>query len=137
MIKHKKGFTLIEMVIAVIVFSVAILLLYEVVSMLNKKKDNEIKIYRTFHHTQELKRLIYKDLLQENGISINNDKKIITFRTKNSISGISYPYVAYLLKKETLYRIESHKKLSQDLTSSMLESANILILSKTCKFLLK
>ena len=131
--KNKSGFTLIEMIIAIAVFSIAMILLYDVVNMLNKRKDIDITKYKKYHKTQELKKLFYQDLMSEKDISIDNEKKISIFRTKNSLHGISYPFVAYILKKNILYRVESYKKIDKDIKSSMLDSAKILILLKACQ----
>ena len=131
--KNKSGFTLIEMIIAIAVFSVAMVLLYDVVNMLNKRKDIDIAKYKKYHKTQELRKLFYQDLMSEKDIIIDNEKKISIFKTKNSLHGISYPFVAYILKKNILYRVESYKKIDKDLKSSMLDSAKVLILLRPCQ----
>lgn len=132
-LKTKKGFTLIEMIIAVAIFSLAIILLYDVTNILGKTKDREIASYKQYHKIQELKRLFYQDLIYAAELKIDNAKKRVIFKTKNSLYGYNNPYVGYILKKEILYRIESYKKLSFDLKTSILDSSKILVLFKKCK----
>ena len=129
----KKGFTLIEMVIAVAIFSLAMILLYDVINMLGKTKDREIASYKQYHKLQELKRLFYQDIMYVSQLKIDNTKKRVLFRTKNSLYGYNNPYIEYILKKNILYRVESYKKLSLDLKTSMLDNSRILPILKNCK----
>ncbi len=128
----KKAFTLIELVIAVIVFALAITLLYGVINGINKKEKRSIKEYREYHKVLMSKKLFYEDLMYAKKIFKDNDKKIYIFQTKNSLYALSNPYVVYKLKDKTLYRIESYKKLTRDMTSQDLENARVLPVLKDC-----
>ncbi len=132
----KRGFTLIEMIIAVAIFSLAMILLYDVINILNKTKDREIASYKQYHKLQELKRLFYQDMMYSSQLKIDNSKKIVLFKTKNSLYGYNNPYIEYILKKEILYRVESYQKLTLNLKSSELEDARVLVLLKNCKDIL-
>ncbi len=130
---NKKGFTLIEMIIAIAIFSLAIVLLYNIINLLEKKRDFEAKTYKSFHHFQKVKNLIEKDLMSQSGIYIDNAKNIAIFKTKNSLYGIGCPYVAYVLRKKRLYRVESYQKIDKNLRTSMLDKAKVLLLLNNCK----
>ncbi len=132
-LRAKKGFTLIEMIIAVIIFSLVVILLYNIIGLLKKTKDKDIASYQKYHKMQELKRLFYQDLMYATDIKIDNAKKRVLFKTTNSLYGYSNPYVEYILAKNRLFRVESYKKLSLYLKSSMLDSSKILLLLKSCK----
>ena len=125
-----------EMIIAIVVFSLSIILLYNVINMLNKIKDREMVSYRELYHFQELKRLFYQDMMYATKIEIDNEKKRVLFKTKNSLYGYNHPYVEYILKKKILYRVESYKKLTLEPTSFELNSARILQLLNSCKNIL-
>ena len=129
----KKGFTLIEMLIAVMIFSLVMVLLYDIVGILNKTKDRHIASYKQHHKMEELKRLFYQDLIYATAIKIDNEKKRVLFKTKNSLYGYNTPYIEYILKKKRLYRIESYKKLSLLPQTSMLEHSKILPLLNDCR----
>ena len=134
--KVKKGFTLIEMIIAVAIFSLAMILLYNVINTLNKTKDREIASYKQYHKLQELKRLFYQDLMYATQLQIDNPKKRVLFKTKNSLYGYNNPYIEYILKKRILYRVESYRKLSLNPTSAELKNTNILLLLNHCNNIL-
>ncbi len=130
----KKGaFTLIEMIVAIAVFSISILLLYGVINTFKKKQQQEINIYKSYHNTKEAKKLIYKDLISEKKLFLDNENRLFIFQSKNSLYGITAPYIAYVLKNRILYRVESYKKLTKDMTSSELEVSKILPILKNCK----
>lgn len=131
--KIKKGFTLVEIVIAIALFSISLIILFNITKILQKQRDRAVSTYRLYHQIEEIKKLFFMDLINEQNITIDNDKKITIFKTTNSLYGFTYPYVAYILKNHILYRIESYKNIDKNLKTSTLESARILVLSKKCK----
>jgi hypothetical protein len=79
------------------------------------KKSNDINSLRYEENTREQKttRLFYNDLLLQTNIyatsNITNDGDfdIFRLRTRNSIHAMINPYVAYFVKDNSLYRVES------------------------------
>ncbi|MCF6330908.1 MAG: prepilin-type N-terminal cleavage/methylation domain-containing protein [Sulfurimonas sp.] len=110
--RSKKAFTLVELLVSIIIFSLMIVALYKSYSSLNmsnntfKNKSNAIK-------TIELKKkIIYLDLLlamPKNLVYLDKDTQedIISFQTTNSIHKRFNPYVTYIIKDSVLYRLES------------------------------
>ncbi len=115
-VRGKKAFTLVELLVSIIIFSLMIVALYKSYSSLNmsnsiyKNKSNSIK-------TIELKKkTIYLDLMlamPRNLSYLDKDTQedIISFQTTNSIHKRFNPYVAYIVKDSILYRLESLNKI--------------------------
>jgi len=112
----KKAFTLVELVISVILLSILMLFLYKSyaqLNLLNKEYHLEVK---KLQNKERIKRTFYLDLTeaQKSSVQIIKDKYFyfISFSTINSLHRRIKPYVCYLVKNETLYRLESLKRIS-------------------------
>lgn len=110
----KKAFTLIEVVISIIIFSIVMLFLYESYAALNISNTILEKESKHILDTEKLKKVIFLDfsLAHFNSVKIRNvDKKndFVTLRGGKSLHQRFNPYVAYILKGKKLYRLESFK----------------------------
>ena len=112
----RKGFTLIEMLISVVILSIMMLFLYESYASLNrsnvfyKEKADEISI------EQIKKRIMYLDfsLALNKSLEILNQEKnedVVFMQTSNSIHKRHNPYVSYIVNNHKLYRLESLNKI--------------------------
>jgi len=117
MISSKRGFTLIEMMISITILSIMMLFLYKTYSTFNISNDNLKKELDTTLKIQKIKKTIYLDftLAQNSSIRIQNREKnedFIFFQTTNSIHRRYNPYIAYKVKNNKLYRLESLNRLT-------------------------
>lgn len=112
----RKGFTLIELMISITILAIMMLFLYKSYANLNLSnailKDESSKIQKI----QKIKKVIYLDFLLRLGKAIPIDKReknedFVTFQTSHSIHKRYHPYVAYIVKEEKLYRLESLHKI--------------------------
>jgi len=113
----KKGFTLIEMMIAITIFSMVALFLYKSYANLSKQNHKYQKITKKIEYAKKLKKILYLDFtlsLDNNVTIVHQDTKTDTviLQTSNSIHNRINPFVAYFVKNGNLYRMESFSKLS-------------------------
>ncbi len=121
---RRHGFTLIEMMIAITLFSVVMIFLYQ--SMATLDKSNQFYSDRLDEITTEhsLFKTLYLDLsLSEanNGEinSINKDEDMVFMRTSHVVHTHVMPYVIYFVKDKHLYRVESADKLTYPFESNI------------------
>lgn len=128
---RKNAFTLIEMVISIIIFSLICIYMYQAINTVSKSNDLYIKLYKVSEQTEKVKQLFYNDIFLQtdiyatSNITDKEDFSIIRFHTKNSIHSMINPYIAYFIKDETLYRIESHKHEEIPLTYANIEHVKV------------
>ncbi len=111
----KKAFTLIEMMISIVILSLIVTYLYSTNSSLsnsNKIITQELSEISSYISLQEI---LYRDI-QEAVTDINittqqKEQDFVSFRTKHSLHLRVLPYVAYILKNDKLYRVESAEPL--------------------------
>lgn len=114
----RKGFTLIEMMISVVILSIMMLFLYQSYSSLNQSnKFYEIKT-DAIKDEQLKKRVIYMDftLATLDSVKILNQDKyidIVFLQSSHSLHRKHNPYIAYIAKDEKLYRLESLRKFDE------------------------
>lgn len=117
-IKTVSGFTLLEVLISVALFSIIILFLYQTIDI-NEKSNNfyEEKL-TTYKNQDDLKFIIYEDILNNtNNIETNttkiiqNDKNnntILRLRTDNTFHNPFFNNITYFLGKDgELFRVET------------------------------
>lgn len=121
---RRHAFTLIEMMIAITLFSVVMIFLYQ--SMANLDKSNRFygDKLQEIASEQSLLKTLYLDLsLAEAGsININNISKnddMVFLQTSHVVHTHVMPYVVYYLNNSHLYRIESAVKLSYPFESNI------------------
>ncbi|WP_297442938.1 prepilin-type N-terminal cleavage/methylation domain-containing protein [Sulfurimonas sp.] len=117
---NRTAFTLIEMLVAISIFSIMMLYLYKTYSTVNISNDN-LKVEANKIKTIEaLKKVVFLDyslaLYKPNEIiTIDNresNEDFIHFQSSHSIHRRINPYIIYMVKNKKLYRLESLKKIS-------------------------
>jgi len=111
-----KAFTLIEVLVSVILLGIISLFIS---STIFQTKNNNIIFKKQIQKDLKLETItdiLQKDIYQSKEIFVNSQKRysILYIKTKNSIYGISEPFVIWLVLKEnnTLVRLESSKVIS-------------------------
>jgi prepilin-type N-terminal cleavage/methylation domain-containing protein len=112
----KKGFTLVEVMVSITIFSLVMAFLYE--SLNHSKKFNESfeKHVDKYMETFDLQKIINEDIMEtKDSISLSTDKDKNTIlqitNTNNTYHNPFNKYVTYLLSKENnILRIESKIK---------------------------
>ncbi|SFV70774.1 hypothetical protein MNB_SM-5-1479 [hydrothermal vent metagenome] len=124
--KGRSAFTLIEMLIAVSIFSIMMLYLYKTYSTLNISNANLEKEVSKIQKIQKIKKVIFLDftlgIFNPRGmVLINNREKnedFVVLQSSHSLHRRVNPYVTYIVKDKILYRLESLKKFrSYELSS--------------------
>jgi len=115
--KLRAAFTLIEMMIAISIFSIMMLYLYKSYSTLNISNDNLKVEVNKIQNIQKIKKIIFLDftLALFNSVNIDNREKgedFVFFQSSHSIHRRINPYITYMVKNQKLYRLESLKKIS-------------------------
>ncbi len=113
----KKGFTLIEMMIAITIFSMVALFLYKSYANVNEQNKKYEHLLQKMAYFEKLKKMVYLDftLSLENNITIFHEdttQDSVFFQTSNSIHDRINPFVAYFVKDGILYRMETLQKNS-------------------------
>ena len=116
--KSRAAFTLIEMLIAISIFSIMMLYLYNTYSSLNIANENLKGEVQEIQKIQKIKKAVFLDftlaLFNARGtVQIDNrDKRedFVFFQTSHSLHRRINPYVTYIVKDKKLYRLESLKK---------------------------
>ncbi len=112
----KKAFTLIEIIIAVFIFSIIIMYMYNVIAVASKSTSAYENMYKNDEKNQLVKKLFYNDIFNQTDpyldTKIKTKDKFSTYflRTNNSLHNIVSPYVAYKMIGNDLYRFESPRK---------------------------
>jgi len=119
----RKAFTLIELMISIVILTILMLFLYKSYSALNKSNILLSEEVQKISQIEFLKEVIYKDFsvarradTNRSGIIILNQSKeedVVFFQTSNSIHQRINPYIAYLVKEDILYRLESLKPFKE------------------------
>lgn len=109
------GFTLIELMISISILSIMMIYLYQSYASLNASNKNLKNEIRSITSIQKLKKVIYLDfsLAIHKSVKIQNREKTedaVFFQSSNSIHKRYNPYIAYMVKENKLYRLESLKE---------------------------
>jgi len=113
--KLRAAFTLIEMLIAISIFSIMTLYLYKTYSSINIANENLGVEVSKIQEIQKIKKLMYMDFNlalfnEKNIINIKNRDKgedFVFFQSSHSVHKRFNPYITYIVKNEKLYRLES------------------------------
>ena len=113
----RRAFTLIEMMIAIVIFSLIVLFLYKSYDALRQSNQKYTTMTKEIRRLWRIKKMLYLDfaLLIKSDVSVLNQERnedVVLLQTSNSLHNRFYPYVAYVVKEGTLYRLESLRKLS-------------------------
>jgi prepilin-type N-terminal cleavage/methylation domain-containing protein len=118
----KRAFTLIEVVVSIAIFSIIAVYMYQAIDTMKKSNDINSMRYGEEIKEQKVIRLFYNDLFLKtdiyaaSNITSGGDFDIFRLNTKNSIHAMINPYVAYFVKDNSLYRIESRQTENIPLT---------------------
>ncbi len=116
--RSKAAFTLIEMLIAISIFSIMMLYLYNTYANLNISNQNLKEEVQKIEKIQKIKKAVFLDftlaLFNSRGtVQIDNrDKRedFVFFQSSHSLHRRINPYITYIVKNKKLYRLESLKK---------------------------
>jgi len=117
--KKYKAFTLIEVLISIVLFSMIVIFLYQTLDMTTKsnlfyeKKLNEKLDINLF------KKILFLDLLNKTSdVNITKDRRgnsVVTFKTSHIYHNPFYSYITYVISKENNFlRLESKIKFNKD-----------------------
>ena len=112
MIKNRKAFTLLEVLISIMLLSLVLMALYQSAEILRASNKNLFEHLERASDIIKGSKTLYMDILQSNGdIEIKSDNKFhrVTLNsTQHSLYGLSYAKVTWLVHKEkdTLLRLE-------------------------------
>jgi len=109
------GFTLIELMISISILSIMMIFLYQSYASLNASNKNLKNEIISITSVQKLKKVIYLDfsVALHKSVKIENREKTedaVFFQSSNSIHKRYNPYIAYIVKEDKLYRLESLKE---------------------------
>ncbi len=112
----KKAFTLVELIIAIAIFSLIVTYMYQAIYTTKKSVNVYENMYKKDKSAKVLKTLFYNDIF--NQVSLDNKLKIQTeqdfstvyLQTHNSLHNIPAPFVAYKVIRKNLFRFESAKE---------------------------
>jgi len=112
----KNAFTLIELLISITILSIVMLFLYKSYADLNKTNKLYEKEVLKLQHISRIKQTLYLDLLLATKETLrvsHPDVKFdfVSFTTNHSLHRLVKPYVAYIVKENILYRLESNKAI--------------------------
>lgn len=112
----RRGFTLIEVIIAIALMSMVILFMYQNINVIKKSNLIYKDKYKEFSLETKIQKTLFLDLAQSLDVKkIQDDFDTIIMQTTNSHFGFVRPYVAYKVKDKTLYRIESRYEIPEKL----------------------
>lgn len=111
------AFTLIELMVSITILAVMMLFLYKSYASLNLSNEILKEEVVTIVDIEKLKKVIYLDFLLAINKSVDvlrkDKKEDATFlQSSNSLHKRINPYIAYLVKDEKLYRLESLKRFT-------------------------
>ena len=109
----RRAFSLVELMISIVILSILMLFLYQSYSGLNKSNRLLGEQVDTIEKISKIKRVLYLDVMLAKSVKIlsqDNEEDVLFLLTRNSVHDRINPYVAYVLKEQTLYRLESLKE---------------------------
>lgn len=134
---RRAAFTLIEMMIAIVIFSLIVVLLYKSYDALKQSNQKYTVMTKEMEYLWRIKKMLYLDfaLLIKSDVDVLNQERnedVVLLQTSNSLHDRFYPYVAYVVKDGTLYRLESLRKLSYPFDAGL--SADVDEIAKVKRF---
>jgi prepilin-type N-terminal cleavage/methylation domain-containing protein len=107
----RKSFTLIEMLIAITIFSFIYLVMSDTLGKLKHSEDFIKRHYKKFDKKEKILKTLYMDMLKATFIKVvqrDNRFSTLYLRTENSLYNLSYPFVLwYVTGNGNLIRVES------------------------------
>lgn len=117
------GFTLLEMMIAITLFSLVMIFLYQSLAALEKSNSFYAERLDRVTHAQRAVKTLYLDLSlslpgKEKILPQEKEHDVVIIQTSNVIHRQFMPHVAYLVRNKHLYRIESPNALRYPIDSN-------------------
>ncbi|RXJ80210.1 type II secretion system protein J [Arcobacter sp. F2176] len=113
----KKGFTLIEILISITLFSLILVFLYKALDLTKQSNFFYEKKLDTLESSNKLKALYYEDIAKAKSIEITFDRSsnsILKIQTNDMYHNPFYRYVTYIISQDkNLLRIESLYKFNE------------------------
>jgi len=114
----RKAFTLIELMVAISILTVMMIYLYQSYSTLNNSNALLGKELEGITSVHKIKRAVFLDfsLALHQSIKIENrdvQEDFVFFQSSHSLHDRFDPYVAYIVREEKLYRLESLKPFTE------------------------
>jgi len=121
---RRQAFTLIEMMIAITLFSVVMIFLYQSMATLDKSNRFYSDKLQDISTEQALFKTLFLDLSLSTANSgeinnINKDEDMVFLQTSHVVHTHVMPYIVYFIKDKHLYRVESATKLSYPFESNL------------------
>jgi prepilin-type N-terminal cleavage/methylation domain-containing protein len=111
---RRLAFTLLEMLISITLIALMVTLVYGGLDNIKLREDIAIQNAKTRNKNNEIKKLLYEDILESNDIELETTKEkntILHLVTTNIYHDKRYSYVIYKLSNQhNLLRIELPKK---------------------------
>ena len=110
----KKAFTLIELLISIVILSILVLFLYQSYASLNRSNDTLAQQREKITKEELLRKTLYLDFSVAFVPTIkilhqSKTKDVVFLQSPHSVHDRINPYIAYIVKDKTLYRLESLK----------------------------
>jgi len=110
----RKAFTLIELLISIVILSILMLFLYQSYASLNRSNNTLLQQRQKITKEELLRKTIYLDLSLAFAPTIkilhqSKRRDIVFLQSPHSVHDRINPYIAYIVKDKTLYRLESLK----------------------------
>ncbi len=131
----RSGFTLIELLISIALFAIITIFLYQTLDMNEKSNIFYEQKLESYQNADDLKFIIYEDILNNSAIDTNktkvitkdkNDNTILRLYTSNTFHNSFYANVTYFLGKEgNLFRIESKEFFNPEAVYDVLKKSYI------------
>jgi len=121
---RRNAFTLIEMMIAISLFAVVMIFLYQAMATVDKSNRFYTKRLEEITTQQSLYKTIYLDLALSQPTatqieSISKEVDMVFIQTAHVVHTHVMPYVVYFVKDKHLYRVESANKLTYPFESNI------------------
>lgn len=113
----KKGFTLIELMISIVLIALMSVMAYESIDNLRHRDKLSLKHDEDAKQKTQVMKVMYEDILEASSLQIQNTYKnsVLHLVTTNTYHDPRYRYVIYKLsRKNTLIRIELPKEIQYD-----------------------
>ncbi len=121
---RRNAFTLIEMMIAISLFAVVMIFLYQAMATVDKSNIFYTKRLKEITTQQSLYKTIYLDLALSQPKTgqienISKEEDMVFMQTSHVLHTHVMPYVVYFVKDKHLYRVESANKLTYPFESNI------------------
>ncbi len=131
----KKGFSLVELIISIMLLGIIVTFLYSTVSNLEKTNKIFAANEKALSNREKVIDLIYDDIFTANSITLQGfEYSLVSMQTNNSLFDIASPYVTWLVSKNknTLLRFESTKEF-KDISSQNSDYYHISKVGENCE----